>query len=112
MRQKALALLSSFSYIGRPVKIINNHRKLGGSLATLRDCYWHKEEPWGVVQFPSGKKAAIPFTSMDIPSEAFPVLMRSPQIDAMRLLGLAMFCQQLPALKKRKRRRTTPRKQK
>ena len=94
------------------MKITKNCRKVGGSLATLRDCFWHKEEPWGVVQLPSGKKAAIPLASTDMPMEGLPVLMRSPQIDAMRLLEMAKFCQQLPPPKNRKRRRTTPRKKK
>jgi hypothetical protein len=94
------------------VKITKNRRQVGGALATLRDCFWHKEEPWGVVQLPSGKKAAVPLASTDIPREAFPVLMRSPQIDAMKLLEMAKFCQQLPASKKRQRRRTAPRKKK
>jgi hypothetical protein len=104
MRQKALALLSSFPYIRRPIKITKNRRKVGGSLATLRDCFWHKEEPWGVVQLPSGKKTAIPLSSTDIPIDAIPVLTTSPQIDAMTLLEMAKFCQRFPSLKKRKRR--------
>jgi hypothetical protein len=104
MGRKALALLSRFPYIGRPIKITKNRRQVGGSLATLRDCFWHKEEPWGVVQLPSGKKTAIPLTSTAIPINAMPVLMSSPQIDAMRLLEMARFCQHLPLPKKRKRR--------
>ena len=110
MRHKALALLSDFLYIGRPVKITKNRGKARGSLATLRDCFWHKEEPWGVVQLPSGKKVAIPLSSTDIPREALPVLVRTPQIDAMRLLEMARFCQQLPQPKDRKRRRRSSKK--
>lgn len=94
------------------MKIIKNRRKVGGSLATLRDCFWHKEELWGVVQLPSGKKAAVPLNSTDIPREALPVLMREPRIDAIRLLEMANFCQQLPRPKHRPRRGTTPRKKK
>lgn len=112
MGQKALALLSDFSYIGRPVKIIRDQRSVGGSLATLRDCFWHMEEPWGVVQLPSGKKAALPLSSTDIPHEALPVLMKEPQIDATRLLNMAQFCQRLPRPKRRERRRTAASKKK
>jgi hypothetical protein len=110
MRQKALALLSGFRYIGRPIKINRNHGKFGGSLATLRDCFWRKEEPWGVVQLPSGKNAAVPLASTDIPREEWPVFIRSPQIDAMRLLELAKFCQQLPAKQHKSRRKSSRRK--
>jgi hypothetical protein len=60
----------------------------------------------------SGKKAAVPLASTDIPHEAFPVLIREPLIDAIRLLEMAKFCQQLPRPKQHERRRTSPRKKK
>ena len=110
MRQKALVLLSDFSYIGRPVKITKNRGQVGGSLATLRDCFWREEKPWGVVQLPSGKRAAVPLSATDIPRTSLPVLSRTPQIDALRLLELAKFCQQLPPPKPNKRRRRASRK--
>ena len=92
------------------MKITKDRRKAGGSLATLRDYFWHKEEPWGVVQLPSGQKVALPLSSTDIPHEALPVLIKEPQIDATRLLEMAKFCQQLPGPKRRQRRHTRTRK--
>jgi hypothetical protein len=105
MGQKALVLLSDFPYIGCAVKIIKQRRKVGGSIATLCDCFWRKEEPWGVVQLPSGKRTAIPLASTDIPQKAMPVRKTKPQVDARKLLEMAVFCQQLPPPKKRGRRR-------
>ena len=105
MGQKALALFPDFSYIGCPVKVIKQRRQAGGSIVTLRDCFWRKEDPWGVVQLPSGKRTAIPLASTDIPKEAMPVRKKKPQVDAPRLLEMARFCQQLPPPKKHPRRR-------
>jgi hypothetical protein len=110
MRRKALALLSGFSYIDRPVKIIKHRRKVGGSLVTLCDFFWRKEEPWAVVQLSSGKRTAIPLEWTDVPKSAIPVLTAGPQIEALRLLEMAAFCQQLLSRKKNKRRRRSSKK--
>ena len=56
------------------------------------------------------KKAAIPLSSTDIPREELPVLIRSPQIDAMRLLELAKFCQEVPAKQHKPRRKSARKK--
>lgn len=108
MRQKALALLSDFSYIGRPLKIIKRRRGLGGQFGTLRDVFWHKEEPWGVVQLPSGKRTAVPLSWTDVPTKAVPVKKKLPLVDALRLLEMARFCQPLGSRTKRRRRRKAP----
>jgi hypothetical protein len=95
MRQKALDLLSRFSYINGPVKITKRCRPLGGQVVTLRDLFWHKEEPWGVVQLQSGTRTAIPLSWTDLPKDAFPTRMSAPQIDALRLLEMSRFLQQV-----------------
>jgi hypothetical protein len=95
MRRKALDLLSRFSYINQPVKVRKRHRGIGGQVVTLRDVFWHKEEPWGVVQLPSGTRTAIPLAWTDIPKKVFPSRMTTPQIDAIRLLEMSRLCQQL-----------------
>jgi hypothetical protein len=105
MRQKALALLSGFSYIGRPVKITQRRRGLGNQLGTVRDLFWHKEEPWVVVQFSSGKRAAVPVSWTDVPSAEIPAKKNSPQADPARLLEMAKYCQQLTSAAVSKTRR-------
>jgi hypothetical protein len=108
MRQKALAQLSDFSYIHQPVKIVRHRRKVGATIVTLRDYFWHKEEPWGVIDLPSGKRTAIPLSWTDIPKDKLPAVIRSPQLDARRLLEMAKFCQQLPIPKRRQNRKSSP----
>jgi hypothetical protein len=95
MGQKALDLLSRFSYINRPVKITKRCCPMGGQVATLRDLFWHKEEPWGVVQLQSGTRTAIPLAWTDIPTKVYPSRKTSPQVDALRLLGMARFLQKM-----------------
>jgi hypothetical protein len=81
MRQKALALLSDFSYINRPVKITKRRRKQCGQIGVVRDMFWRKEEPWIVLQLPVGTRIAIPLTWTDIPPELVPVKSTSPVLD-------------------------------
>jgi hypothetical protein len=97
MRQKALDLLSRFSYINGPVKISKRCRPMSSQVATLRDLFWHKEEPWGVVQLQSGTRTAIPLSWTDLPQDAFPTRMSSPRIDALRLVEMSHFLQRMNA---------------
>jgi hypothetical protein len=105
MRHKALALLSNFEYISHPVKIISHRREVGAAIVTLRDYFWRKEEPWGVIDLPSGRRMAIPLAWTDIPKNKLPVLIQRPQLDARRLLEMATFCQQLQTPQKPKHRK-------
>jgi hypothetical protein len=104
MRQKALARLSDFAYITQPVKIVRHRREVGATIVTLRDYFWRKEEPWGVIDLPTGRRTAIPLAWTDIPKDKLPMLIRSPQLDALRLLEMATFCQQLPPPKRHRKR--------
>lgn len=84
---------------------------MSGQVATLRDLFWHKEEPWGVLQLASGTRIAIPLSWTDIPKNVFPSRKESPQIDALRLLEMARFLQprnaQTRKPTKQKRQRTS-----
>ncbi len=86
---------------------------MGGQVVTLRDVFWHKEEPWGVVQLRSGMRTAIPLLWTDVPEDVFPTRMPSPQIDALRLVEMSRFLQQMnpqtTRSTKRKPRRTSNR---
>jgi hypothetical protein len=104
MRQKALALLSQFSYIGCPIKITQCGHASRGQVGALRDLFWHRDEPWGVVQFPSGTRFAVPLAWTDMPNEAVPGQKTSPQVDVQSLLKMAHFCQELRPPKKTRRR--------
>ena len=106
MRRKALDLFSRFSFVNQPVEVRKRQREIGGQVVTLREVFWHKEEPSGVVQLPSGARTAIPLAWTDIPKKAFPFRMTTPQIDAVRLLEMSRLCQQLNS------RAAKPRKQK
>jgi hypothetical protein len=109
MQQKALALLSDFSYRGRLVKITKRRRSLGGQVGTVRDFFWRRHEPWIVVQLPSGIRVAVPACWTDIPQEQIPAKQQSPLVDPARLLEMARYCRQLSicasAKPGRKRRR-------
>lgn len=64
-------------------------------MGTVRDFFWRKDEPWIVVQLPSGIRAAVPACWTDVPQEDIPVKQKSPLVDPSRLLQMARHCREL-----------------
>ena len=81
-------------------------------MVTLRDLFWHREEPWCVVQLQSGMRTAIPLAWTDLPKDVFPTRMSAPQIEASRLIEMSRYLQQMNAkttksTKRKPRRKST-----
>ena len=64
--------------LGRAVRIVQHHRRVGGQVGTVRDLFWKGDEPWLVIQLTSGRRVAVAYGWTDLPPECCPTqIMRS-----------------------------------
>jgi hypothetical protein len=73
---------------------------VGGEFAKFRDFFWREDEPWVVLQLPSGRRTAAPASWTDLPAESFPRHADQAKILPAALLEMARHCQNLQAAKK------------
>jgi hypothetical protein len=102
MRHKTQSSLHDQLVIGRYIRLVRNGRRLGGDLGTVRDWFWKGSEPWMVVQFPTGRRVAVPVCWTDLAPDAYPSKKTSPQLPAAGLLNMAEY---LRGLKRRRNRK-------
>src|SRR6516162_6961085 len=93
------------SWRGQVVRIVRPRRRAGARLGTVRDGFWKGDEPWVVLQLPSGQRVAVAATWTDLARAAVPVKKTSPLLHPAGLMALARCCRELKA---RPRRRPSP----
>jgi hypothetical protein len=93
---------------GIPVRIIKHRRRVGGEFATGIDVFWREEEPWVVLQLPTGRRASIPAAWTDLPLDQFDVNEDRPEILPAGLLELARHCRGLQSTRGTRRPRKNP----
>jgi hypothetical protein len=97
MPHKAQALLSP----GAAIRICKHCRQVGGEFASFRDFFWREDEPWVVLQLPSGRKTAVPASWTDLPTSYFSRAQNTTQLLPSALLELVRYCQALRRPQKR-----------
>ena len=74
---------------------MKHRRRVGGEFATLIDLFWREDEPWVVLQLPTGRRTAVPASWTDLATERFPSGKCQPEILPSSLLELAGYCRRL-----------------
>jgi hypothetical protein len=67
-------------------------RKVGDSNASVHDVFWQEDEPWVVLQLPSGRRTAVPASWTDLPSEHTKSEKNRAEAHPLALLELAKHC--------------------
>jgi hypothetical protein len=80
--------------LGASVRIRKRRRQEGGEFVILRDYFWREDEPWVVVQLPSGRRMPVPVSSTDLPAASFS-REKEEQLLPTALIPLAQLCQTL-----------------
>ena len=83
------------SLLGRSVRIVKDHRRVGGQVGTVRDLFWKGDEPWLVIQLTSGRRVAVAYGWTDLPPDACPTQTIAPEILPAGLLAMATYWQGL-----------------
>ncbi len=109
MQDKAPYIGKDSPLIGRYIKIVKHHRRLGGRVGIVRDVFWKGDEPWLVVQLPSGLQVAVAYGWSDLPSESRPHKRDTPEILPSGLLDMATYWRGMKARSRPKRSRKRPR---
>ena len=111
MQDKTPNIGQDSSLIGRYIKIVKHHRRVGGRVGIVRDVFWKGEEPWLVVQLTSGLQAAVAYGWSDLPGESRPQKQNVSEILPSGLLDMATYWRGLKTRvhpkRSRKRRPTT-----
>jgi hypothetical protein len=81
------------SLLGRSVRIVKDHRRVGGQVGTVRDLFWKGDEPWLVIQLTSGRRVAVAYGWTDLPPDACPTPTIAPEILPSGLLAMATYWQ-------------------
>jgi hypothetical protein len=97
MQHKTQALLDP----GQFVTIRKHRRKVGGEHASVHDIFWREEEPWVVLQLPSGRRTAVPASWTDLPRELLSSTRSRAEIHPLALVELAKHCRSLRRLSRR-----------
>ena len=66
--------------LGRVVRIVKHHRRVGGQVGTGQELFWKGNEPWLVIQLTSGRRAAVAYGWTDLPPETCPTQMTAPEL--------------------------------
>jgi hypothetical protein len=85
------------SLLGRSVRIVKYHRRVGGQVGTVRDLFWKGDEPWLVIQLTSGRRVAVAYGWTDLPPDACPTQTIAPEIRPSGLLAMATYWQGMKA---------------
>src|SRR5947209_464768 len=95
MKDKTQVPHSPFRLQGQYVTIRRCRRQVGGAFGTVRDWFWRKEEPWIVVQLPSGTRVAVRLCWTDLPPDALPKRENSRELCPSVLIPLVQYCRQV-----------------
>jgi hypothetical protein len=68
---------------------MKHRRRVGGEIATSIDLFWREDEPWVVLQLPSGRRTAVPASWTDLTTERFASGKGQPEILPSGLIELA-----------------------
>src|SRR5262249_14433818 len=90
---------------GTAVRIRKHRRRVGSEFGTLIDTFWREDEPWIVLQLPTGPRMAVPVSWTDLPSSQFPRTQAQGGLLPSALLALSQFCR---GLRKHLRKRRAP----
>ena len=83
--------------------MLRRRRKAGGDGGIIRDLFWKENEPWLVLQLPSGNRTAVPVSWTDLPDEWLPATEERLEAQASALAELARYCRSLrPRTRQRK----------
>ena len=94
--------------LGRSVRIVKYHRRVGGQVGTVRDLFWKGNEPWLVIQLTSGRRVAVAYGWTDLPPEACPTQTTAPELLPVGLLEMATYWRGMQARCSPHRVRTRP----
>jgi hypothetical protein len=94
--------------LGRVVRIVKHHRRVGGQVGTVQDLFWKGNEPWLVIQLTSGRRAAVAYGWTDLPPEACPTQRTAPELLPSGLLEIATYWRGMQAPRPPQRFRTRP----
>jgi hypothetical protein len=83
----------TLSLLGRSVRIVKYHRRVGGQVGTVRDLFWKGDEPWLVIHLTSGRRVAVAYGWTDLPPDACPTQTIAPEILPSGLLAMATYWQ-------------------
>jgi hypothetical protein len=87
---------------------MKHRRRVGGEFATSIDLFWREDEPWVVLQLPSGRRMAIPASWTDLPKEQLPSGKDQPKLLPSGLIELARHCRGLRKTRSSHRRSKAP----
>jgi hypothetical protein len=90
------------SLIGRYVRIVKHHRRVGGRVGTVRDLFWKGNEPWVVVQLTSGLQRAVAYGWTDLPLDQCPRPQELPEMLPAGLLAMALYWRGMRARRSRR----------
>src|SRR5262245_1775869 len=94
--------------LGRSVRVMKHHCRVGGQVGTVQDLFWKGNEPWLVIQLTSGRRAAVAYGWTDLPPDACPTPMTEPELLPSGLLEMATYWRGMPARRPPQRCRTRP----
>jgi hypothetical protein len=86
-------ILHASPLIGRSVRIVKHHRRVGGQVGIVRDLFWKGNEPWLVIQLTSGRRVAVAYGWTDLPPDACPTQTIAPEILPSGLRAMATYWQ-------------------
>jgi len=104
MSQKAQVLFEAESLIGRYVKMTKRRRRFGG-FGVVKDLFWKRNEPWVVVQLPTGRRVAAAVSWTDLAQQARLTKKNRPQLAPDGLIDLAKTVQAIKARRRQKGKR-------
>jgi hypothetical protein len=110
MQQKAQILTNTPSLIGRYAKIVKHRRRIG-RFGTVKDLFWKGDEPWLVLQLPTGIRVAVAVSWTDLPRERCLTKKKTPELLPVGLVELAKFVRPMTSQRRarnsvRKRKKT------
>jgi len=94
--------------LGRSVRIVKYHRRVGGQVGTVRDLFWKGDEPWLVIQLTPGRRVAVAYGWTDLPPECCPTQTIVPEILPVGLLAMATYWQGMKTRRRKRSRLTQP----
>lgn len=95
MRRKAQVSPKAGDLIGRYTRVVKHRRRVGGGFGTVQDLFWRGDEPWLVLQLPTGQRVAAALTWTDLARDCRPTKNTTPQLSPTALLEMARYCRSL-----------------
>ncbi len=88
------------------------HRSRIGAFGTVKDLFWRGDEPWIVLQLPTGSRVAVAVSWTDLPRDRCLTKKRAPELLPAGLFELAKFvegmtpCQRARASARKRKKKT------